>query len=219
MNVRRAALGLVGLATVGGFVLTGGTVSGLVPVGNAVDLLGNDYLVVAVVGAVGLVLAASLLVSGRPGNVDETTTPDPERAVSLPVPGDDFDDAMSSRLALLPLVGGTDRATLRARLRSTVVYWLMRSENCTRTEAERRVEAGEWTDERDAALFLAADAGRRERTGAMLRSWVRLRPWLQVGARRTAAALVAASEEVGQAPTAGAPAAEAETAERGVEGR
>lgn len=201
MNVRRAALGVVGIATIAAFLLTGGGVAAQVPVDAAVDMLGNDYLVVVVVAATGFALALLLVASGRPGNVDEVTTPDPERAISLPVPGDDFDAAMRSRIALLPLVGGTDRTGLRDRLRSAVVHWLMRSENCSRTEAELRVATGDWTDDPDAALFLADGGGRRERAGAMLRSWLRLRPWVQVGARRTARALVESSEEVGRSST------------------
>ncbi|MFD1647797.1 DUF7269 family protein [Haloarchaeobius litoreus] len=204
MKLRRAGLGLVGIAAIAGFLLTGGNIASLLPVDAAVELLGNDYLVVAAVAATGFALALLLVLSGRPGNVDEVTTPDPERAISLPVPGDDFDDAMGSRLALLPLVGGTDRAGIRERLHSDVVHWLMRSENCSRTEAELRVATGDWTDDRDAALFLADRPSRRARASAILRSWLRLRPWVQVGAHRTARALVDASEEVG--PTAARPA-------------
>jgi len=196
MKLRRAGLGLVGIAVVAGFLLTDGNVATLLPVDAAVDLLGNDYLLVAAVAAVGLALALLLVLSGRPGNVDEVTTPDPERAVSLPVPGDDFDAAMGSRIALVPFVGGTDRRGMRDRLRGDVVHWLMRSENCSRTEAELKVATGDWTDDPDAALFLADGGRRRDRASAMLRSWLRLRPWVQVGAHRTARAVVDASEEV-----------------------
>ncbi|WP_440991888.1 DUF7269 family protein [Haloarchaeobius baliensis] len=196
MKLRRAGLGLVGIAAVAGFLLTDGSIATLLPVDAAVGLLGNDYLVVAAVAAVGFALALLLVLSGRPGNVDEVTTPDPERAVSLPVPGDDFDAAMGSRIALVPLVGGTDRSGMRDRLRADVVHWLMRSENYSRTEAELQVATGNWTDDPDAALFLADGGSRTDRASAMLRSWLRLRPWVQVGALRTARALVDASEEV-----------------------
>ncbi|WP_256301015.1 DUF7269 family protein [Haloarchaeobius salinus] len=197
MKLRRAGLGLVGIAAIAGFLLTQGDIANLLPVDVAVDMLGNDYLVVAVVAATGFGLALLLVASGRPGNVDEVTTPDPERAISLPVPGDDFDAAMGSRLALLPLVGGTDRAAIRERLHSDLVHWLMRSENCSRSEAELRVATGDWTDDHYAALFLADGTRRRDRVSAVLRSWLRLRPWVQVGAHRTARALVDASEAVG----------------------
>lgn len=198
MKLRRVGLGVVGLAVVAGFMLTGGSVAAALPVDAAVDLLGNDYLVVAAVAAVGFVLALLLVLSGRPGNVREVTTPDPERAVSLPVPGDEFDAAMASRLALVPFVGRTDRTALREQLRTDVVHWVMRAENCPRSEAERRVADGDWTDDSRAALFLADGTSRWTRAGAVARSWLRLRPWVQVGALHTARALVAASDEVDQ---------------------
>ncbi|WP_435346385.1 DUF7269 family protein [Haloarchaeobius sp. HRN-SO-5] len=188
-NPRRLLLGLFGLAVVTVVVARVGLVSTL-PVDAAVDVLGNDYLLVVAFAAGALLLAALAMLSGRPGSQVEATTPDPERAVSLPVPGDEFDAAMSSRLALVPLVGSSDRGFVRQRLRRAAVFWVMRSDNCTRAEADQRVATGDWTDDRDAALFLADDVGTGARLWAVFRSWVRLRPWTQLGARRTATVLV-----------------------------
>lgn len=195
VNVRRVVLGLLGVTLMAAAILLGSGLGQLVPVEAAIGLLGNDYVLVAGFAVLAFVLALLVMLSGRPGNVRESTTPDPERAVELPVPGDEFDDAMASRVALVPFVGSISRAGLRDRLRQTTVNWVMREENCARSEAERRVDTGVWTDDEKAALFLARDRSAGERASVVLGSWVRLRPWTQVGAHRTALAIVAASDQ------------------------
>lgn len=196
MNRRLVGFGLSGVVVVGLLTLFGESLAAVVPADAAADALGSDYLVVAAAGGLGAILSAALVLSGRPGNVDEATTPNPERAVSVPVPGDGFDAAMTDRTALLPVVGSVDRSALRDRLRTAAVVRLMRTENCSRTEAKRRIDRGTWTGDPAARLFLSS----KGRIGARLRAvggaWIRLRPWWQVGAYRTVVALLAASDEV-----------------------
>ena len=67
---------------------------------------------------------------------------------------------------------GTDRDEARPELRSLAVDALVHVDDCDRTTAKRRVEAGEWTDDPVAAAYLAdgSTGSLRRRLAAQLRS-------------------------------------------------
>ncbi len=197
MSRRRLLVGLVAASLLALSWVAGSVVASVVPADGLVAALGNDYILVVALAGVALAAGLAVLVTGRPGAIDQARPPDPERALALPTPGDEFEAATRRRTALLPLVGRADRRTVRRRLREAAVQQVMRSSNCSREAATRRVADGSWTDDAAAALFLANAPPLGARVGATLGSWRRLRPWSQVGARRTARAIVVAADAAG----------------------
>ncbi|MFB6165575.1 MAG: hypothetical protein ABEJ31_10490 [Haloarculaceae archaeon] len=171
MNYRRLAFGAAGLALLGlALTATGDGVFGRLRTA-AVAALGNDYYLVAGIGAVALLVAVPVLLSGRAGNLDRTEMPDPERPIVASVDGREFDRTVHGWRFRLPLVGRPARERVRTRLRSAAVETVAAADGCRRSEAERRVADGEWTANPAAGAFLAAD---RPMTPAS----VRLRAWL-----------------------------------------
>lgn len=188
-GLRRAALGAAGLSLLGGVLLAGDRVASTVPVDDLVGLFGNDYLLVAALGAVALLVAA--VVVERGDTVVQSEMPDPEAGVSVPTPGDDLAATLDSWLLAVPLFGSETRASVRSRLRESAVETVARAEGCTEREARERVESGRWTDDPDAAAFLAREE--RPSLGGYRRALAGGEPWFTHGARRTARAVVARS--------------------------
>ncbi|WP_224334769.1 DUF7269 family protein [Haloprofundus halobius] len=157
MNVRRLLLAGVGL-----LVLFAGITGGdVLPTDGLVELLGNDYLLMAVFAAVGLLVAVPVLVSGRGARLEQAEMPEAERPVSAPSPGEGFDEALSDWRLSIPVLGRRRRAALRDRLRRAAVKTLRTTEGFDRAEAERRVDEGTWTDDETAAAFLQTDSSLR----------------------------------------------------------
>ncbi|WP_137287818.1 DUF7269 family protein [Halorussus salinisoli] len=211
MKRYRIVAGAGGVLALGVALALGGD-----PAGGAVEAmvtaLGNDYLVVVTFAGVGLLVAASALMSGRNDALRQTETPTPEQPVTAPAAGDSVDEALASRAALLPVVGETRREELRERLRTAAVETWVRRGECSREEARKRLDEGTWTDDREAAAFLAdRGPGVESRVLALLRG----EPWSRRGARRAVA--VVAEWEEGEKEAAST-ARETATAEREVEG-
>ncbi|QCJ46326.1 hypothetical protein [Haloprofundus sp. MHR1] len=157
MNVRRLLLAGTGVV-----VLLLGFVSGdLLPTDGLVGLLGNDYLLMAVFAAVGLLVAVSVLASGRSARLEQAEMPDAEKPVSAPSPGEGFDEALSDWRLSIPILGRRRRAALHDRLRRAAVETLRTAEGYDRAEAERRVDEGTWTDDETAAAFLRTESSLR----------------------------------------------------------
>lgn len=176
---RRRQLRL-GLAVLGGVVFALGLLTAVVPSGAAaslgalVALLGNDYLVVAVVASVALVILVVVLVAtGREG-FDQSTPPAPEGIYPVQRFGEEIDAFVSEG----GFAGTSTAATatvnrheaVRTALREVAVTTVMRDEHCTRAEAEARIASGDWTDEAVAATYLAE--GKTPTLGSRLRAAV-----------------------------------------------
>lgn len=149
-----AAAGVVVLAvglTLGGFEET---------VATLVSTVGGDYFFLAALAGVALLGAIPVVVSARSATLQQADTHDPETPVDRPPAGRDFDDTVSSWRFRLPLVGTEVRESVRERLRRAAVGALVRSRDCDRDRAERLVTRGEWTDDSEAAAFLAAERHR-----------------------------------------------------------
>ncbi|UPV76844.1 hypothetical protein M0R89_20465 (plasmid) [Halorussus limi] len=186
MKRYRVVSGGAGVVALGcALALGGGPAGGAV--GAMLTALGNDYFVVAAFAGVGLLVAASVLASGGGGALRQTETPTPERPVTAPVAGDAVDDALASRTALAPVVGDERREALRERLRTVAVETWVRRDECSREEAEERLDAGTWTDDREAAAFLAGNGPGVEARALAL---ARAEPWSRRGARRAVAELL-----------------------------
>lgn len=127
----------------------------LVPAAALVDLLGSDYVVIAAVGLGAVGLAVAVVLARSLGGVEEATPPAVEDVRSAPRPGERFDRSLRG------LTGATDASgSARERLRETAVRTVMRTADCPRAEAERRVDEGTWTDDRAAARLLAGEDAR-----------------------------------------------------------
>lgn len=184
-----APLGIAGLLTA--WAVGAGAIEGLLPLAPAVRLLGNDYFLVVGLAAVATAVAVPALASGRPGNLARAEMPDPEEPVSGAVPGDRFDRKTGGWGSLLPVIGARRRRAVETRLRGATVDVVARSEACSRAEAERRVERGEWTDDPVAAAFVAHSAATTSTPGDRVRSIVDGEGPLRRQARRTVDALAA----------------------------
>ena len=114
-----------------------------------------DRAVVTALGVVVLILAVPRMLGRQETELDEARTPDPEHRVPTPPPGEDLRDAlgeffMAGRLPYNQAVRG---------LRAAAVEVLVQYEGLSEAEAERRVEAGTWTDDTTAAAYLAGEDG------------------------------------------------------------
>ncbi|WP_276282833.1 DUF7269 family protein [Halorussus caseinilyticus] len=191
MKRYRVASGASGVLALGvALTLGGGPADGAVEA--MLTALGNDYLVVATFAGVGLLVAGSALMSGRSDTLRQTETPTPERPVTAPAAGDGVDEALESRTALAPVVGDERRERLRERLRTAAVETWVRRGECSREEARERLDDGSWTDDDEAASFLAGRGpGVEPRIAALLRA----EPWSRRGARRAVAAIAERESE------------------------
>lgn len=133
----------------------------VLPVAAAVDALGSDYVVVAVVGVAAVGLSVVLVAVQAARGIDESRPPVVESVETAPHPGRELDRSFGG------LSGLTSTGAARARLRDVAVTAVMRAEGCPRSTAERRVQEGVWTDDRVAAAFVAgADGGVGDSGGA-----------------------------------------------------
>lgn len=132
---------------------------GLLDTDWLVALAGNDYVFVVALSAVGLLVAVATILSARHVGRFQATVPDPERPYTAPPPGADLDEATADWRTLLPVLGRAERQRVREQLRAVVVETLGNTEGCTTEEAERRVEAGTWTDDPWARSFVGECAG------------------------------------------------------------
>lgn len=97
------------------------------------------------------------------------TTPDTERAIELPTPGEDIDEALDG--ISLVRVDDLKRQRLREAIRSTAVATIQRREGCSKAEAERALTDGTWTGDPYAAAFFTGRvevANRRQRMRSLV---------------------------------------------------
>ncbi|MGM0592407.1 MAG: DUF7269 family protein [Halobacteriota archaeon] len=190
-RLRRVNASRVAAAAAGVLALAGGIALGGAPAGTLVEALvetlGNDYLLITVLAAVGLAASVPVVLSGRTSALSQATTPTPEHPATAPEPGTRVDEALASPSVWLPVVGQRRREALRSRLRRDAIETLVRVEACTRREASARVESGTWTEDPDAAALLAGDA---PETAVRLRAILGGEPWTRRAVRRTMAELV-----------------------------
>ncbi len=183
MNGRRVLFGLSGAVAV---VLAVAGGPEMLPVRALLSLLGNDYLLVVSIGGFGLLVAIPVLFSGRDGNLVQAEMPAPEEPVTVPAAGYRFDETVASWRYRLPLVGRSQRNTVRDRLRTAAVEMLMRTENYSCEEARGLIDSGEWTDDPVVASYLGGADAPKNGAGSRLSTLLRGRTWHEHCARRTA---------------------------------
>ncbi|WP_256299715.1 DUF7269 family protein [Haloarchaeobius salinus] len=137
------------LAVLGvGLALTGFTLVAAPGLASSITL---DEAVLVVVGFLGILLGVRVAVGRSRTAYEQVETPDPEASQDLPTPGDEFDELLAT--------AGADRReietreTVRSRLERAAVATIVRTEGCTESEASRRLETGEWTDDPYARAF------------------------------------------------------------------
>jgi hypothetical protein len=207
LRARHPAM-LAGLAvfTVAVGVVVGMEVGADVTAG-LVEAAGNDYVVLAVFGAIALLLVFVVALSRALFGQEQAEPPDPEGVQTAPHPGAEFDRVVDEGLSLRTQLFGDDGEGVRERLRRAAVEVVMRGEIVARDEARDRVYDGSWTGNDAAAAFLAADGDRSPPLSARLMAAFRGRTSFQHGAE-------AAADEI--ARQAGVYAPESSRGERGV---
>lgn len=183
MSILRTLFGVlaVGIALLAGLVLLTGTT---LPVDALVTALGNDYLVLVLVGGVAVLGAASVQARRGLGGIDQATPPDTEDVHVVPTLGSDLDDYLATPFG----VGAREPPGTQSRLFRLAVTVVMQEDNCQRAVAQRRVEDGTWTTDPYAAAYLASDASFTP--GQRLRAILGGDSATQRGVRRTATEIV-----------------------------
>lgn len=163
----------MGLAVIGGLVFALGLLTLVAPsaaaasLGALVVLLGNDYLVVAILGVLALVLLVGILVATGRAGFDQGRPPAPEGVYPVPRFGEEI-DAFIAGGGFAGSSGDDRHDEIRAELREVAITTVMRDGNLTRSEALDRIEAGTWTDDDVAATYLAE--GKTPSLGSRLRA-------------------------------------------------
>lgn len=122
------------------------------PTDALVELFGNDYLLLAMFAAGAIAAVLAVLVARGLRGISQASPPQPENLHNAPILGKFLDEALEGGGSI---VGRTRHDEVRTRLREAAVTTVMRVENCTRAEAIQRVDQGTWTDDTEAARFLA----------------------------------------------------------------
>jgi len=150
----KATVFLIGAAAVvlgAAFLFAPELADATVIVERLVVTVGNDYFLVGGIAAVALLLGMVFAFQGRAGTVRQAETPDAEGAQAVPAPGDDFDDLVEEAAGWR---SGDEKEAVRDRVREAAVDVVAGEQNCSRYEAENRIENGGWTADKYAASFL-----------------------------------------------------------------
>ncbi|MFC4358614.1 hypothetical protein ACFO0N_11750 [Halobium salinum] len=113
-----------------------------------------DYLFVTLVGLFAIAQGLRYAGARRGADLEFTETGDPELRYEVPTPGGDFDEQVANAEGW-SFRSVRDRDAVRDRLREATVETLVVHRSLDPEEATRRVNAGEWTDDPDAADLLA----------------------------------------------------------------
>ncbi len=122
-------------------------------------------------------------------------TGDPETNVTLPTPGEEFDELIRTvhtghRRRLI-----RSRKQLRERLESSLTAAIVRRNGCSDDEARTVIETGQWTDDPEAAAFLGGPSAPRRSWREWLRQSFGSETTFQHRVRKTADAVVQYVEE------------------------
>lgn len=192
MRLIRGLLAVFGTAIVG-FGLTVG-LGVLPPVEaverDAVDLLGTDYLLVATIGLVAAFVTLLVVVGRAMTGIDQLAMPDPEELPPAPRLGEEFDRFVEGPAGFRTHLRSDAPARIHEQLREAAIMAVMRRHGCPREAARRQVEAGEWTDDVEAAAYLGGSAAPRPPWSSRCAAVLAGRTWDQRGAGRAAQAIV-----------------------------
>lgn len=128
-----------------------------IPIDAVVAFLGNDYILVAAFAGGALLAVLAVLAARAVTGLSQATPPDPEDIHNVALFGERFDEVIAAD-GVRAMVGTDRHRKLRNRLEEAAIATVMREANCPRAEAVERVERGTWTDDAEAARFLADSA-------------------------------------------------------------
>jgi hypothetical protein len=115
-----------------------------------------DEDVVLLLGIVLLLGAFGEIQRRRGTELEYADTPETERVVDLPTPGDDVDRRLD-RMTLTRF-NELERQRLREDVREAALATIQRRDGCSREVAERALREGTWTDDPFAAAFFTRRA-------------------------------------------------------------
>ncbi|MCO8247039.1 MULTISPECIES: hypothetical protein [unclassified Haladaptatus] len=150
---------------------------------------------VKVVGVLAFVQGLRVIQQRRRTDVEGADTGDPETNVTLPTPGQEFDELLRTvhsghRKRLI-----RSRKELRQRLERSLVAAITRRDGCSVDEARTQIETGRWTDDPEAAAFLGGPSAPRRSWREWLRRSLGSETAFQHRARKTADAVARYVEE------------------------
>lgn len=177
-----------------------------------VAALSVQRVVVAFVGVAAL-LQAVRVARRRRGTLDRAEMPNPDRRVRVGTPGESVEDALDEFTAVTDRQADQPTRFQRALHRATVAV-LARYGGLSEVEADRQVADGSWTDDPDAAAFLA-DRDRRRGIGERLRAAAGGESGFDRGVRRVVDELAAIAGVAGTAEPVKEPDAPGRTAADG----
>lgn len=113
--------------------------------------------VATLVGVLALFQSVRVIRGRLRGSLDEAETPDPERPLATPQPGEDIESEFTQFL-----LDASQSRSRRARdaLTAAAIAVLTQFEGLTESDAKEQVDAGTWTDDIYAAAFLAEEGFR-----------------------------------------------------------
>lgn len=190
MNYLRGTVAVVGtlLAVVVGVMAINPALAAAIPVDTAVEILGNDYLFIAVFGILALLLTVAVIGGRAVSGLNQATPPRPETVQPSPRFGSDFEKTVENEVGPTSYLFSDRREHLRDRLRESAIQATIEDTGCSRSDAHERVENGTWTDDPDAGAFLSPD--RSPPVGSRVAAALHGNAWFQRGARRTAQEVV-----------------------------
>lgn len=144
------------------------------------------YTALVVVAALALVQSLRLVSARRHADLVRERTPDTEEIRTATPPGEELQEAFRQ---FRHEPHAFYRMSGRPGLRTAAVAALVRYEGLSEEEAIDRVDAGTWTDDRDAAQFL--EKGTTHSLSRTVRRWVRGESAYQHGVRRSVDAIAA----------------------------
>ena len=180
MNYRRLS-SLIGIVALGAGIVAI-VAPGTIP-------LRPDRVIVSLIGVLALVQALRVVKRRRGGTLDEAKTPEPERSITTPQPGEDFESLLSQLLDKRRVY--PHLKNVREGLSTAAVAVLTRFGGDTESKAKERVEAGTWTDDIYAASFLGGEDAPRVPLRRQLRDKLARESLTQRKLRHTVAAIEA----------------------------
>ncbi|WP_459194075.1 DUF58 domain-containing protein [Halosimplex sp. J119] len=150
------------LIAIGALLFVGAMALIVVPGAGSALPFGNE--VIFGIGALGAVTGFGVARRRLKGEVEETVTPDPERPAGNPMPGEDVDRMLYEMTHLRQGVN-ENREHLEDRLENLAVAVVRNREDCSVEEARRILDAGEWTDNEQAAAFFQGERTAAEEAG------------------------------------------------------
>lgn len=116
--------------------------------------LSLEWALVLLVAVIAGVQALRFVQERRKTPMRATETPDPERRYTPPTPGEDIDEMLHTASGWSPR-GRRSQGRIRERIGNAAQTAIVDTHGCRPEEAARRLESGEWTDDRIAAAFLS----------------------------------------------------------------